>query len=107
MTTVAEFDWEDAVDRLLSAAEEVVTAVNGLTIAVLTIEGNDHRRARQLLREMVATLTDREFTTAVHKDWIREAQQLVGPLDDPGPIVDDGRIKADTTPLPVIQREDE
>jgi hypothetical protein len=107
MTTLADFDPETALERLLAGLEEVVGAVNELTIALLTIETNDHRRSRQLLREMVATLTQDDFKTAVHRDWIRQAQQLVGPLEEPRPTAEDvrGMLTSDTTPLPTIQRD--
>lgn len=108
MTTVAEFDFDRALDRLLDAAAEIVEGLENVRIAVLTVETNDHRQARRLLREMVATLTEREFTSSVHKDWIRAAQQLVGPVEDPLPTAEEmrGSLRPEA-PLPVIQRDDD
>jgi hypothetical protein len=125
MTTLADFDpeaalhyllagikeiVEEATVRHLAALEEVAGELHDLQIAVLTVETNDHRKARTLLREMVALLTERDFTTAVHKEWIRAAQQLVGPVDDPLPTVTDERHTGSgmtDQPLPTIQQDDE
>lgn len=104
--TVADFDWDRALDRLLDAAAEIVDGLENLQIAVLTVETNDHRTARRLLREMVATLTERTFLSAVHREWITQAQQLVGPLEDPLPTAAEVRgIVSPEAPLPTIQRD--
>jgi len=97
-------DVVDRLDRVLDAMAEIAEGLENVRIAVLTVETNDHRKARTLLREMVALLTERDFTTAVHKEWIRAAQQLVGPVEDPLPTVTDERH---TGPLPTIQQDDE
>ncbi len=108
MTTVAEFDWEAFARLHLDGQEEIVRAIDELKVALLTVETNDHRTARRLLREMVATLTEREFPTAVHRDWIRQAQQLVGPLDEPLPTAAEMRgIVSPEAPLPTIQRDED
>lgn len=107
MSTVADFDPDVALDRLLAGMENLFDAVNQLTIAVLTIESNDHRRARLLVQEAIDLFTNPD-TRLDLRDWTKEARQLVPPLDEPLPTADEVRgILSPEAPLPTIHQDDE
>lgn len=107
MTTVADFDFDVALERLLAGMFSIVEALNEVQIAVLTIEANDHRKARLLVQEAIDVFTNPD-TRVNLRDWTKEAQRLVPPLDDPLPSAEEVRgIRSPEAPLPTIQRDEE